>query len=75
MELHVSLRPKESSWPIAFLDFFMPNLVKWPSHLRVKKIFHVDIFFKKFENDLNSQCECDESNSESSESIDNENVS
>ena len=27
MELHVSLRPKESSWPIAFLNVFMPNLV------------------------------------------------
>ena len=27
MELHISLRPKESSWPIALLDVFMPNLV------------------------------------------------
>ena len=75
MELYVSLRPKESSWPIDFLDIFIPNLVNWPSHLRLHKIFHVDSLFKKFENDLNSQCECIESNSESSESIENENVS
>ena len=75
MELHVSLRTKESSWPIAFLDVFMPNSVNWLSHLRVQKIFHVDSLFKKNENVLNSKCECVESNSESSESIDNENVS
>lgn len=75
MVLHVSLRPKESSWPIAFLDVFMPNSVNWQSHLRLQNIFHVDSLFKKFENDLNSQCECVESNSKSSEFIDNDNIS
>ena len=37
--------------------------------------FHVDSLFRKFENDLNRKCECVESNSESSESIDNDNIS
>ena len=26
-DLHVSLRPKESSWPIVFLEFFMPDSI------------------------------------------------
>ena len=85
MKLHISLRPKESSWPIIFLDVFMPHLVNWPTHLRLQKILHVEDLFKKFESDLsrnefyikssNRKSECAKDDNESSNSIDNNNVS
>ena len=35
MELHISLRSKESLWPIVFLDISMLDSINWLAHLRL----------------------------------------
>ena len=38
MDLPISLKPKEASWPIIFLEVFMPDSIDWPTHLRLEKV-------------------------------------
>ena len=38
MDLDVSSRPKESSWPHVLLDVFILDSIDWPTHLRLEKV-------------------------------------
>lgn len=85
MELHVSLRPEETSFPIVFLEVFMPDSVDWPTHLRLKSLLQIEEYIKKMEGDLyknrshfescNDEYECAKSQNECDESIDSDNLS
>ena len=73
MDLHVSLRPKESSWTIVFLEVFMLDLVNWPTHVKNMEGYLFEDGYQT--RSLNSDSECAENHSECNESIDDDTLS
>lgn len=82
MNLHVSLRPKESSWPMAFLEVFTPNSDWHQFNIILKKAKHVEKAMRRMEGyflengyyikSSDDKSEYVESNSKYNESIDND---
>ena len=52
MDMPISLKPDESSWPIIFLEAFVPNSIDWPTHLRLEKGCQIQDFIMEIENDM-----------------------
>ena len=77
MDMPISLKLDESSWPIIFLEDFVPNSIDWPTHLRLERVVQIQDFITKIENDLNNvessnnESECAKSDNEYNESIGN----
>ena len=77
MDLPNSLKIDESSWPIVFLEAFVPDSVNWLAHLRLERVVQIQDFIANIEDNLNdvessdNECECVESDSECNESIGN----
>ncbi len=44
-------RPKESSLPSVFLDVLVPNLVNWPTPIRLQRFLKIERFIEEMEND------------------------
>lgn len=42
MELEFSLRPKQPSLPIIFLEVFMLDSIDWPTHLKLQNLLKVE---------------------------------
>ena len=78
LKLPDSIRPAKSSWPILFLDVFMPILDKWSTKLRLEKAMQFHDFITEVENNLSDNKPCDnkneyaENDNECNESIEND---
>ena len=73
-----SIMPAKSSWPILFLDVFMPISDKWSTKLRLEKAMQFHDFITEVENSLNANEPCDneigypKNDNECDESVDND---
>ena len=65
MELHFSLRPKESLLSTLFLEVFVLDSVDWISHIKLQKLLKFEEYIKKMESELyNNRSHFESSNDE-----------